>query len=46
MKKKTQEKLDKEVEEVVRAFEEAGLTEENLKRNREEWLRHHGVLIK
>jgi len=37
MTKKTQEDLDKElkeVEEIVRAFEEAGLTEENMGRNR------------
>ncbi len=33
MTKKTQADLDKEVEEVVRAFEEAGLTEENMRRN-------------
>jgi len=33
MTKKTQADLDKELKEVIRAFEEAGLTEENMRRS-------------
>lgn len=32
MKKKTREEEERELGEIVRAFEEAGLTEENMKR--------------